>query len=54
MAAFYQSVDKNLEALSEVSAEIREEAILPSFTMFKERTSVFKEKLAALRDLEFA
>lgn len=54
LSSFYKADEKNLEALSEISAEIREEAILPSFTMFQERMEIFKNKLSELNSLDLA
>lgn len=53
MGALYKARDANLKALADVSAEIKEEAILPSFTTFEKRMAIFTETLTALEALKF-
>ena len=50
-ASCYKDVDDNLDQLAAVSAEIKEDAILPSFRLFEERTEELSTLLAAIRSI---
>jgi hypothetical protein len=50
---FFTNVDKNLEGLAVVSAEIKEDAILPSFTLFEQRAAELSQLLASTQAIQF-
>ncbi|MEZ5325525.1 MAG: GTPase [Verrucomicrobiales bacterium] len=52
-ASCYKDVDGNLDQLAAVSAEIKEDAILPSFRLFEDRTEELSNLLAAVRSIHF-
>ena len=54
LTALFSRVEQNLKALEQVSAEIREEAIVPSFSMFERRSEVLTSELAALTSIELS
>lgn len=53
LSSSFSRVDENLQALAELSAEIREESITPSFSMFENRNRELQEQMAAMRSIEF-
>jgi hypothetical protein len=54
LSAFYQRTDQNLEALAEVSAQIRKQAIEPSFSMLQECSDALRRKHEDLQGLDFS
>ena len=54
LSGYFEDSNKNLDILQEVADQIKEEAILPSFTMFEHAESDLQIRLDKLRDIEFA
>lgn len=54
LSQIYARQDHNLQVLGRISAEIREEAIVPSFSMFEERRREVLGELDKVRSIEFA
>lgn len=54
LSAVYQRTDENLKALAEVSAEIQQQAIEPSFSMLQECSDRLRRKLEELQSLEIS
>ena len=52
LADDFSNIEANLQALEAVSAEIREEAITPSFSMFEKRNSELRTQLIAMKEIE--
>jgi hypothetical protein len=49
--AFYEDIDGNLDQLATISAEIKEDAILPSFNLFEQRASELESLLTEIQSI---
>ena len=54
LSEFYARTDENLQVLAELSADIREEVIVPSFSMFEDRSKELQDQLERVASIEFA